>query len=633
MKKRLFAIMLAIAFALSLGAVTAGATTHTVVAGDNLSKIAQQYLGDTAKWQEIYEANKDVIQDPNMICVGQELIIPGTGAAVDPDVPAEPETPVSAVTPDVPLRELTANPEDADYDRQLLATELYNYKIIRNIPTAYENEAWNGYCSVASALVTMNAESLSELDLRTLSIAHDLRLELIQIKSYADCAWMIWGDDIATVTPDEELLFNSSSQDNEDFVPYLVPYLLDDQENVKGNVILVSGGGMAARNNTQEGYPSATRLNELGYNCYVLQRRVSPYRNLDTSMDLQRSIRYIRYYGEDLGLGGLDCIAAAGFSGGSTTVLGCLDYTYGDILPSDYDADYVADEIDLVNSDLDIAICIYGPWTLAGVAVDGVEVPANENLPAILLIAGAEDEYGAAEGNHALYSELTARGAIVEMYTFAQNPHGFGPGKAGTNSVNWPMLADVYMQQITAFYHTGSGEDSNAIPEQYTKYQEYTVAAPFGDVDITCAVNDEETEFYITFSAFNEDQIISGKLIDGIVVVEYDKSGFFAGDAQNFFDGSKSGTWKKMAPAIPEDYTKYQQYTVTAPFGDVDITCAVNADESAFYITFNAFNEDQIIFGKLIQGIVIVEYDKSGFFAGDAQNFFDGSIGGIWIEL
>jgi len=50
--------------------------THTVVAGDNLSKLALQYLGSANKWKAIYEANKTIIKDPNLIYIGQVLTIP-----------------------------------------------------------------------------------------------------------------------------------------------------------------------------------------------------------------------------------------------------------------------------------------------------------------------------------------------------------------------------------------------------------------------------------------------------------------------------------------------------------------------------------------------------------------------------
>lgn len=49
---------------------------HSVVSGDTLSKLAKRYLGDAAAYMKIFDANKDILKDPNMIKVGQELKIP-----------------------------------------------------------------------------------------------------------------------------------------------------------------------------------------------------------------------------------------------------------------------------------------------------------------------------------------------------------------------------------------------------------------------------------------------------------------------------------------------------------------------------------------------------------------------------
>lgn len=50
-----------------------GSNTYTVQAGDNLSKIGAKY---GISWNAIYEANRDIISDPDMIHPGQELKIP-----------------------------------------------------------------------------------------------------------------------------------------------------------------------------------------------------------------------------------------------------------------------------------------------------------------------------------------------------------------------------------------------------------------------------------------------------------------------------------------------------------------------------------------------------------------------------
>jgi nucleoid-associated protein YgaU len=52
------------------------AVFHTVEAGDNLSAIAQKYLGKASRYPEIFEANKPMLKDPDKIYPGQMLRIP-----------------------------------------------------------------------------------------------------------------------------------------------------------------------------------------------------------------------------------------------------------------------------------------------------------------------------------------------------------------------------------------------------------------------------------------------------------------------------------------------------------------------------------------------------------------------------
>jgi nucleoid-associated protein YgaU len=54
----------------------AAAKTYTVKAGDTLSAIAKQQLGDANAYMKIFEANKDQLSDPNKISPGQVLRLP-----------------------------------------------------------------------------------------------------------------------------------------------------------------------------------------------------------------------------------------------------------------------------------------------------------------------------------------------------------------------------------------------------------------------------------------------------------------------------------------------------------------------------------------------------------------------------
>jgi len=49
---------------------------HVVQQGDTLSKLAAHYYGDATLYPRIFDANRDVLTDPNKIRVGQKLRIP-----------------------------------------------------------------------------------------------------------------------------------------------------------------------------------------------------------------------------------------------------------------------------------------------------------------------------------------------------------------------------------------------------------------------------------------------------------------------------------------------------------------------------------------------------------------------------
>ena len=49
---------------------------YVIQSGDTLGKLAKKYYGDAMKYPKIFEANRDIIEDPNKIYVGQKIKIP-----------------------------------------------------------------------------------------------------------------------------------------------------------------------------------------------------------------------------------------------------------------------------------------------------------------------------------------------------------------------------------------------------------------------------------------------------------------------------------------------------------------------------------------------------------------------------
>ena len=58
------------------GGQGAAGQTYEVKSGDNLSKISKQFYGDANEYMRIFYANRDKLNDPDKIQVGQRLVIP-----------------------------------------------------------------------------------------------------------------------------------------------------------------------------------------------------------------------------------------------------------------------------------------------------------------------------------------------------------------------------------------------------------------------------------------------------------------------------------------------------------------------------------------------------------------------------
>ena len=53
-----------------------GEQSYTIEKGDTLSKIAKTHYGSANAWKQIFEANRDVIDDPERIFPGQVIKLP-----------------------------------------------------------------------------------------------------------------------------------------------------------------------------------------------------------------------------------------------------------------------------------------------------------------------------------------------------------------------------------------------------------------------------------------------------------------------------------------------------------------------------------------------------------------------------
>ena len=58
------------------GSSSTAEKVYVVVAGDSLSKIAKREYGNANDWRRIFEANTDILKNPDKIFPGQKIKIP-----------------------------------------------------------------------------------------------------------------------------------------------------------------------------------------------------------------------------------------------------------------------------------------------------------------------------------------------------------------------------------------------------------------------------------------------------------------------------------------------------------------------------------------------------------------------------
>lgn len=81
--------------------------THLVRDGDTLSSLADEYLGSSKRYLEIYEANRELLASPDLLPIGAELQIPSPDEVAQQPVletPAEPPMSPLSPRPEIPSR-------------------------------------------------------------------------------------------------------------------------------------------------------------------------------------------------------------------------------------------------------------------------------------------------------------------------------------------------------------------------------------------------------------------------------------------------------------------------------------------------------------------------------------------------
>lgn len=319
-----------------------------------------------------------------------------------------------------------------DYSAIFSDALCYSHEDIRTLLDLH----WQGYLKVLIPGFATEEEAREQL-----KILHNTRVLMEPITDVESARIYLWPEGkVPSIT---EYTENPGYQyaDEPGFEPYMLESLVEEGTEVKGAVLVCTGGGHMYRSAVEEGYEVCKALNERGYQTFLVNYRVDPYTDEESALDIARAIRYVRAHAEEYGVKE-DNIAVVGFSyGGIVASLQANDY-YGDITAAKLVEGYVPDELDAVDASMNVYLAVYS------IAAEEIH---NENFPATFFALGADD--GVTGWCYSTYEVLRAADIRTEMHIFAGVPHGIGAGTHadGTfyeNVAAWPMLADIFMQDV-----------------------------------------------------------------------------------------------------------------------------------------------------------------------------------------
>ena len=211
-------------------------------------------------------------------------------------------------------------------------------------------------------------------------------------------------------------------------------------------------------------------------------------------------------------------------------------------------------------------------------------------------------DYGGTTYNSLLAYDYAMYGGIVPIHTASSIPFWFNNVDdikefiAGDEEGAYAMGAYV-SGALAAFAYTGDPSTEDMPWEAYTKENGATM--------VFDGVNTELKTGYFDKPIFE------------LIAQAPSSSGQAA---------SEEAEPAEDAPEAAGGYTQTKVFDGTYGFGDAEITAQTNDDFTAFLLTWEAFDEDQVLEGTVEDGIVSVDYDETGFMTGDAQLIWDDAV-------
>lgn len=235
---------------------------------------------------------------------------------------------------------------------------------------------------------------------------------------------------------------NVNNSDGPDFIPNMEVFTIAESATPKGAVIICPGGAFMFRSMQNEGYDVANMLTAMGYQCFIVNYRISPYTMRESATDLSRAIRYVRAHAADYRIDPED-IALVGFSAGGIlngeVLLNWRDKANGTAL----DPNYRPDALDEVPVSACAVGMIYSFYGRLSVSMNNVETLRAANLPPAFYCWGTRDGFASQFTQNS--NAVREAGCEVETHILEGYPHGYG---TGGNARVWGNAFDAFLTRI-----------------------------------------------------------------------------------------------------------------------------------------------------------------------------------------
>lgn len=221
-------------------------------------------------------------------------------------------------------------------------------------------------------------------------------------------------------------------------------------------VLIAAGGGYKRIEMASEAWPAARWLTARGYTAYILKYRLPgegwQAGNLVALQDAQRALRIIRQHE--------DQVSVLGFSAGGHLVgLAATRPDFQSYRPVDaYDKTLpVADRMALIYPIVTLEKpyqhtsahrVLVGPGASdAADAAWSVQNFVTPHTPSTFLVQAEDDPVSNPQNTLIMANACKKAGVAVEMHRYAHGGHGFGMGKPGTPTAEWPDFYQSWLAQ------------------------------------------------------------------------------------------------------------------------------------------------------------------------------------------